>query len=255
MATLDPHSPLVLPPGGSLSLGVVHYEIAQGGLNQAYYAFRSLLDENGCRFPPGYDPPVHWNELYDNPEWSLATPGAPPGKRMTRPKTYTRSMLEEEAAKARDYRCESLYLDPGWDTDFGTLVWGEQWLGPRKDFVDAVREQYGLGISLHCPKTEGAWPIGLKNPSRWIYREMSLMARCVLDQSNTSTLLRKDLCPTVPTALRFLCSMETGGTADVGILTTGIRYPSLWKTKSKPALTWHREYTGSIRRYLSKCTI
>ena len=151
MAALDPHSPLVLPPGGSLSLGVVQYEIAPGGINQACYAFRSLLDENGCRFPPGYNPPVHWNELYDNPEWSLGTPGAPPGKRMTRPKTYTRSMLEEEAAKARDYRCESLYLDPGWDTDFGTLVWGEQWLGPRKDFVDAVREQYGLGVSLHCP--------------------------------------------------------------------------------------------------------
>ena len=151
MAALDPHSPLVLPPGGSLSLGVVQYEIAPGGMNQAYYAFRSVLDENGCRFPPDFDPPVHWNELYDNPEWSLSTPGAPPGKRMTRPRTYTRSMLEAEAAKARDYRCESLYLDPGWDTDFGTLVWGEEWLGPRKDFVDAMREQYGLGVSLHCP--------------------------------------------------------------------------------------------------------
>jgi hypothetical protein len=70
---------------------------------------------------------------------------------MTRPQTYTRALLLDEARKARDYGCEALYLDPGWDTDFGSLQWGEAWLGDCADFVATVRAQYGLAVSLHCP--------------------------------------------------------------------------------------------------------
>jgi hypothetical protein len=70
---------------------------------------------------------------------------------MTRPLAYSGDQLLDEARKARDYGCEALYLDPGWDTDFGTLLWGEAWLGECRAFVAAVREQYGLAVSLHCP--------------------------------------------------------------------------------------------------------
>ena len=151
MRSDEPASLRHIPPGQTLELGVTRFATVEGGYREAYYAFRGFLDENGCRFPPDYDPPVHWNELYDNPEWSLGTPGRPPGPRMTRPLTYTRSMLMQEAAKARDFGCEALYLDPGWDTDFGTFLWGEQWLGNRGEFISELRAKYGLGLALHCP--------------------------------------------------------------------------------------------------------
>lgn len=143
-----PSDTLVIPPGGKVEFGVTRYMALQGGYNSAAYAFRQFLDENACRFPSDYDPPVHWEELYDNPEWNLGRFGQ--AGRQTRMITFTREMLEQEAAKARDYHCEALYLDPGWDTEFGTMIWGEEWLGPRKEFARLIREKYGLKLSLHC---------------------------------------------------------------------------------------------------------
>ena len=138
-------------PGQKIQLGVTRYETVEGGYVQASSAFRRMLDENGCRFPDHYNPPVHWNELYDNPEWNLGSPGQPPGKRMTRPLAYTRQLLRVEAAKAKDYHCEALYLDPGWDTDFGSFLWGEAWLGDRKTFIEEIWRDYNLRVSLHTP--------------------------------------------------------------------------------------------------------
>jgi hypothetical protein len=53
--------------------------------------------------------------------------------------------------KGKAYSCEALYLDPGWDTDFGTFIWGEDWLGPRKQFIEDMESKFGLKVSLHCP--------------------------------------------------------------------------------------------------------
>jgi hypothetical protein len=82
----------------------------------------------------------------------VGTPGKPAGNLDdTRAVLYTRAIIETEAAKARDYSCQALYLDPGWDSNFGTFIWGEKWLGPRQDFIRRIRSDYGLGVSLHCP--------------------------------------------------------------------------------------------------------
>ena len=34
----------------------------------------------------------------------------------TGPHRYTKAIIEKQAAKGRDFSCEALYLDPGWDT-------------------------------------------------------------------------------------------------------------------------------------------
>ena len=57
----------------------------------------------------------------------------------------------ERGGQGPAYRCEALYLDPGWDADFATFRWGEEWLGPRKAFVEEMRAKYGLKVSLHTP--------------------------------------------------------------------------------------------------------
>jgi hypothetical protein len=129
-----------ITPGQSVDLGVIRYQSIKGGYVEAAYAYRAMLDEKGCRFPKGYNPPVHWEQLYDMPEaWN------------DRVHRYTKAIVEKEAAKGRDYSCEALYLDPGWDTDFGTFLWGEKWLGPRKQSIEEMKSKYDLAVSLHCP--------------------------------------------------------------------------------------------------------
>jgi hypothetical protein len=138
-------------------LGETRYHLVRGDYTQASYSFRNFLDEKGCRFPLKYDPPIHWNELYDNPEWNLGSPGNPTNcspvhtPLKTRLKTYTRKLLFLEAEKASRYSCESLYLDPGWDTSFGTFIWGDEWLGNCHEFINKVDREFGLKVSLHCP--------------------------------------------------------------------------------------------------------
>ena len=139
MISGEPDALTRIAPGQTVNLGVVRYQSMKGGYLEAAYAFRALLDEKGCRFPKDYNPPVHWEQLYDmNGAWT------------DRSARYTKAILEQEAEKARAFSCEALYLDPGWDTDFGSLYWGEKWLGPRREFIEEMRSKYGLQVSLHC---------------------------------------------------------------------------------------------------------
>jgi hypothetical protein len=147
----EPSNLRKITPGAKITMGITHLEAINGDYSLACYAFRKFLDKLGCKFPDNYNPPVHWNELYDNPEWTLGSPGKPAGQRMTRPLTYTRVQLLKEASSAKEYHCEALYLDPGWDTDFGTFFWGTEWLGERVSFIDQVWHEYGLRLSLHAP--------------------------------------------------------------------------------------------------------
>ena len=147
-----------------VALGVTRYHSVAGNYRAACAAFRDMLDERGCRFPADYQPPVHWNELYDSPDWSVQSPGTPGDSRnTTRHRLYTRAAMEIEAVKARDYHCEALYLDPGWDTLFGSFLWNEVALGPRRQFVNELRTCFGLGLSLHCPLA--TWTAG---PNWWL---------------------------------------------------------------------------------------
>lgn len=126
--------------GQTVRLGLTRFETVRGGWQMASYAYRAFLDEHGCRFPKGFNPPVHWEQLYDmEGAWD------------DRLHKYTKAIVEREADKGVAYGCESLYLDPGWDTDFATFVWGKDWLGPAAAFVDEMKSKYGLKVSLHVP--------------------------------------------------------------------------------------------------------
>lgn len=138
-----------LGPGEKADLGITRYQPLRGGFEEAAYAYRDLLDSMGCRFPEGYNPPVHWEQLYDmEGAWDH------------RPERYTRAALARETEKALAYSCESLYLDPGWDTAFATWLWGEEWLGPFRRFVEELRGK-GLAVSLHCPLATWATSPGM----------------------------------------------------------------------------------------------
>ena len=68
-----------------------------------------------------------------------------------RPHLYTKEIVEREAAKGRDYSCEALYLDPGWDTEFATFPLGRKVARAakavhRRDAVEVRAE----GVAAHA---------------------------------------------------------------------------------------------------------
>ncbi|MBC7287120.1 MAG: hypothetical protein H5T86_03560, partial [Armatimonadetes bacterium] len=108
------------------------------------------MERRGHGCPPDFNPPVHWNELYDNPLWW--GPDTPE----RRAKHYRLEDMLVEAEKASAAGCQALYLDPGWDTIFGSHIWAEDRLGRVEDFVRLMRERYGLAVALHTPVADWA---------------------------------------------------------------------------------------------------
>ena len=147
-------------PGDTVDFGITRYASIAGGYNEVAYAYRATLDEKGCRFPDNFNPPIHWEQLYDmEGAWN------------NRIKNYTKSRVEKEALKGVAYSCEALYLDPGWDTKFATFLWGEKWLGPRKKFIEEIQSKYRLKVSLHTPmppwSTSKGFEMGPNCASDW----------------------------------------------------------------------------------------
>jgi hypothetical protein len=140
--------------GQSVDLGTTRFQTVKGGYADAMYAYRRMLDEKGSRYPKDFNPPVHWEQLYDMD-----------GAWRDRPRLYTKEIIEKQAEKGRDYHCEALYLDPGWDDAFGSFLWGEKWLGPRKQFIDEMQSKFGLKVSLHTPLA--SWISHSKESADW----------------------------------------------------------------------------------------
>jgi hypothetical protein len=141
----------------SHQFGLTRVTAFQGGMKEGFYVFREEMAERGHGCPQGFNPPVHWNELYDNklywlPDWD------DPGMRKI---YYTLGEMKEEAAKAKAIGCQALYMDPGWDTNFASKIWDDARLGTYKSFTEMLRNDYGLESSLHTPLS------GWCNPSSY----------------------------------------------------------------------------------------
>jgi hypothetical protein len=128
-----------IEPAATVYLGMNRFYSISGDYNQIAYQYRSMLDEMGCRFPENYNPPIHWEELYSV------------GDAWTNRNLYSRTRMFKEAQKAKEHSCQALYLDPGWDTGFGSFLWGTDWLGDCKDYIHVMENNYGLKTSLHTP--------------------------------------------------------------------------------------------------------
>jgi hypothetical protein len=144
----DPEIGLVYASGGSYQFGESKYTFFTGSFEEGYYLYRDHLEKKGHIFSKDYDPPVHWNELY-NLGWFAETMGD--GNFSDNPdiKLYTLEDLYQEAQNAKDAGAESLYLDPGWDLYPGSSVWDEKRLGKFKDFADTIHNKYRLKVALH----------------------------------------------------------------------------------------------------------
>ncbi|MDH7602277.1 MAG: hypothetical protein QHI38_09035 [Armatimonadota bacterium] len=136
----EPIQARILEPGGEFTFGTTCYRFYEGLWRQGSYLFREYMSAKGHTFPENYNPPINWNELYDigwyhNDRSALA-------------QHYTAETLEGEAKKARDLGCDLLYLDPGWEVCEGTTIWDEARLGKPKEFIENIREKFGLKVGF-----------------------------------------------------------------------------------------------------------
>ena len=135
----EPSAARTLAPGAEFTFGSTYYKSYQGGIAGAYQVYRDFIDSRGHGFPPDYDPPVNWNELYDV-GWYHSDP-----EKLKQ--FYTREALLKEAEKAREVGCDVLYLDPGWEVLEGTTLWDEARFGPVSEFIRTLKQDYGLDLA------------------------------------------------------------------------------------------------------------
>ncbi|MFW9823673.1 MAG: hypothetical protein ACFFE4_12090 [Candidatus Thorarchaeota archaeon] len=142
----NPELSMILEPNQSYSFGISRYAVYNGDYKDGYYLYRNHLEEFGHKIKDSYNPPVHWNELY-NLGWAAEKVGFFVDKSDF--EVYTLEQLYNEAELAREIGAQSLYLDPGWDTHLGSEIWNEEKFGPLKDFSETIHEKYGLKLALH----------------------------------------------------------------------------------------------------------
>ena len=132
----EPHSATRLEPGQEIAFGLTRYSFFEGDWREGYRRFKQFMNENHHGLRKDYDPPVHWNELYDI-GWFHS-------RREMLYEHYTVENLCREAEKARELGCDLLYLDPGWEVCEGTTLWDEERLGSAGEFVERIKSDYGL---------------------------------------------------------------------------------------------------------------
>jgi len=142
----NPELATILEPNENYSFGVSRYAVYEGDYKKGYYLYRSHIEGQGHKFKKEYNPPVHWNELY-NLGWVAEKTGFFVDS--TEFEVYTLEQLYNEAAIARDIGAESLYLDPGWNKALGSEIWNEERFGSLKDFSKIIHKKYGLKLALH----------------------------------------------------------------------------------------------------------
>jgi hypothetical protein len=142
----NPELATILRPNQNYSFGVTRYAVYEGDYKEGYYLYRKHLEEQGHKFKNSYDPPVHWNELYNLGWVSEKTGFFVEGVEF---KVYTLEQLYKEAELARDIGAESLYLDPGWNIALGSSIWNEERFGSLKEFSRIIHEEFGLKLALH----------------------------------------------------------------------------------------------------------
>ena len=134
----EPSTARRLEPGQQITFGTTVYGPFEGTLAKGYSLYRDYLDSKGHKFPPDYNPPVNWNELYDIGWYQMDA--------AKRTKYYTRKAILEEARKAKESGCELLYLDPGWEVAEGTTLWDSTRLGSVSSLIKTLKDDYGLDL-------------------------------------------------------------------------------------------------------------
>jgi hypothetical protein len=254
----SPEGSTRLEPGKSYTFGETRLQALAGDWKQAFYAYRGYTEAKGCRPPKDYNPPVHWNELYDNQYFFKA--GELIGKIGYKPefnaenkkllaREYSLDMMLAEAAKAKELGCEALYLDPGWDTGPSHHIWDAERLGPMDAFVAKMKKDYGLKVSLWIGT--GGMPPTYADP------EACPIEARVVDKNGQRTQIHCMPCPAfLDTKEKRLLELCRNGVAFMMFDSTQYSGPCYDKTHGHSIPSTHEEHAGALlelaRRVKSK---
>ena len=96
----------------------------------------------------------------------MVVPGDQQDDPAMRKKYYSLDSMKEEAAKAKEIGCEALYMDTGWDTNFGRRSGTKSGLAHTSSFTTMLQRDYGLKSSLHTPLSGWCDPVSYPNFSK-----------------------------------------------------------------------------------------
>ncbi|MCL5070994.1 MAG: hypothetical protein M1308_08880, partial [Actinobacteria bacterium] len=129
------------------SFGSTKYAVFEGDYSDGFYLYREHLNEKGHIYLKNYNPPLNWNEIY-NLGWIGENFNTIPIKNKSKILPYSLEQLYEEAELAKDIGAQCLYLDPGWETYYGSTIWDSDRLGSLSGFSKKVHDEYGLKIGF-----------------------------------------------------------------------------------------------------------
>jgi hypothetical protein len=245
-----PESSTRLDPGESCQFGETRFQLVDGDWKQAFYAYRRYSESKGCKTPAGYNPPVHWNELYDNQYFFKVggalgdqnvwyTPAFNADNQKLLAEFYSRDLILAEAAKAKQLGCEALYLDPGWDTGPSHHLWDAGRLGTIDSFLKTCRDDYGLKVSLWIGT--GGMPPTYADP------EACPPEARVVDRNGRRTNVHCFACPAfLDTKEKRLLELSRHGIAFMMFDSTQFSGPCYGKTHGHRIPSTREEHVGAL---------
>jgi hypothetical protein len=244
----SPEGSTRLEPGRAYRFGETRFQAIGGDWKQAFYAYRSHTEDKGCKPPKGYNPPVHWNELYDNQYFFKA--GELLSKLGYRPefnaenkkllaREYSLDMMLVEAAKAKEIGCEAIYLDPGWDTGPSHHIWDAERLRMMDRFVAKMKKDYGLKVALWIGT--GGMPPTYADP------EACPIEARVVDKNGRRTQIHCMPCPAfLDTKEKRLLELCRNGVAFMMFDSTQYSGPCYDKTHGHSVPSTREEHTAAL---------
>lgn len=110
----------------------------EGGWQAGFRNFKQTTKALGHGLPEGYAPRIHLQTFYDFPC-----------------QRFVAADLDPILRQGKEIGCETLYMDPIWDTDCSSNVWPVERLGEMRGFIEKLSAEYGLNkeLALHVMGT------------------------------------------------------------------------------------------------------
>lgn len=111
--------------------------------------------------PENYNPPVNYCIYYECSRMDKEYIDLN-GNDIKEYHSMTKDFVKDIAVIAKSLHCNLIYLDQGWDTHFGSLIWDEERLGPATVLVSEMqKEGLEIGILVELHSSEESFDDGI----------------------------------------------------------------------------------------------
>lgn len=125
------------------------YLLYTGEIEQGFYSYRKYMSSWGVTMPEGYNPPTNYCIYYECARMDQENVNLN-AEEIKECHSMTRDVVYDMAKTAKSLSCDLLYLDQGWDTDFGSLIWDRDRLGDAKELITELKNK-GIDVGVLVP--------------------------------------------------------------------------------------------------------